>query len=113
MRQVQAASVCGPRLESTSHTFEKEFALVKDRHHPASDIDGRRKALGHMLSCIARADRAITSMEVAASCGMPHLRVLNLVGHLKREGVVHASLIAGASLNYYLIHSLSKALIPR
>ena len=113
MRHVHAVAAAGPRLESVPPTSDPEFTLAQDRHHSARDIDECRQALTRLLACVAHAERAITSLEVAVSCGMPHLRVLNMVGHLKREGVLHASLIAGTPFNYYLIHSLTKAPMPR
>lgn len=100
-------------VQCMPHPFDAEFALAEDRDQSASELDERRQVLGRLLSFMARAGRAVTSIEMAAACDVPHLRVLNLVGHLKREGVLHASLIAGTRCNYYLIHALSKAPIRR
>jgi hypothetical protein len=81
---------------------------MNDDTEPASQRD---HAIRNLLATIIQAGCVMTSMQLSEKTQLPHVRVMNLIGHLKRQRLIDAKLIRSSAshvVSFYLVRSLKR-----
>jgi hypothetical protein len=73
----------------------------------------RSQRAEQLLAKLQTSAQPITSIELAALCGLPHIQAVNLLGHLKRQGLIEANLIRDCAHYYSAYYLISRIGLPR